>query len=107
MKATVLRASMCAIAAASFAMNLLEAQATTATPRRVYGVVNGPGSRPLDAANVFIIETLEGVVTHDDGRFSIATGATGPVTLIVHRVGLAQQGPRLPAPPTTAREVMP
>jgi hypothetical protein len=40
---------------------------------------------------VFIIETLEGVVTREDGGFTIATNATGPLTLIVRRLGFAEQ----------------
>jgi len=68
----------------------VSSQAATAT-RAVRGIVRAPDARPIDAANVFIIETLEGVVTGDDGRFSIPTSATGPITLIVRRLGFAEQ----------------
>jgi vitamin B12 transporter len=66
------------------------AQATQAS-RVVRGVVRAPDSRPIDAANVFIIETLEGSVTGEDGRFSIPTTASGSLTLIVRRLGFAEQ----------------
>jgi len=74
--------------------NVLGAQASpasTASGRVVRGVVQGPDARPIDAANVFIIETLEGAVTRDDGRFAIPTAATGPLTLVVRRLGFAEQ----------------
>jgi hypothetical protein len=57
----------------------------------VRGVVQGPDARPIDAANVFLIETLEGVVTREDGRFVIPTAGTGPLTLVVRRLGFAEQ----------------
>ncbi|HUQ81540.1 MAG TPA: carboxypeptidase-like regulatory domain-containing protein [Gemmatimonadaceae bacterium] len=59
--------------------------------RTVRGIVEGSDSRPIDAANVFIIETLEGAVTREDGRFAIPTAATGPLTLIVRRLGFTEQ----------------
>jgi len=71
--------------------NVLGAQASAASGRVVRGVVQGPDARPIDAANVFIIETLEGAVTRDDGRFAIPTAATGPLTLVVRRLGFAEQ----------------
>ena len=69
----------------------VEAQTQQAPARTVHGVVRGPGASPIDAANVFIIETLEGAVTRDDGQFSIPTTATGPLTIIVRRLGFAEQ----------------
>jgi hypothetical protein len=75
------------------ARDSLSAQTPSAgtTPRTVRGLVQGPDGRPIDAANVFIIETLEGAVTREDGRFTIPTSATGPLTLIVRRLGFAEQ----------------
>jgi vitamin B12 transporter len=59
--------------------------------RIVRGTVRSSDSRPISAANVFIIETLEGALTGDDGRFSISTGEKGQITLIVKRLGFAEQ----------------
>jgi hypothetical protein len=59
--------------------------------RIVRGVVRAPDSRPITAANVFIIETLEGVLTGEDGRFRISTAEKGSITLIVKRLGVAEQ----------------
>jgi vitamin B12 transporter len=67
----------------------LTAQATPS--RMVRGLVQTPDGRPIEAANVFIIETLEGTVTREDGKFAIPTAATGPLTLIVRRLGFAEQ----------------
>ena len=70
---------------------MLPAQGVATTPTRtVRGVVQTSDARPIDAANVFIIETLEGAVTRDDGRFNITTGATSPLTLIVRRLGFSE-----------------
>ncbi|HEX6051444.1 MAG TPA: carboxypeptidase regulatory-like domain-containing protein, partial [Gemmatimonadaceae bacterium] len=66
------------------------AQASGQLGRTVRGMVQGPDSRPLEAANVFIIETLEGAVTRDDGRFAIRVAVSGPVTLVVRRLGYAE-----------------
>jgi len=82
------------IAASSLVVATTTSLAQTSSvqpPRTVQGVVRGPEARPLDAANVFIIETLEGAVTRDDGRFAIVTSATGPLTLVVRRLGFSEQ----------------
>lgn len=80
------------IVALTVATTALGAQAAAATAvRRLTGVVQGVNARPIDGANVFIIETLEGAVTREDGRFDIPTTATGPLTLIVRRLGFAEQ----------------
>ena len=50
--------------------------------RTVRGIVRAPDSRPVEGANVFIIETLEGVVTREDGRFAIPVAVPGSVTLV-------------------------
>ena len=85
--ANTFRLAVMALLSAIVAAHALAAQTS---PRIVRGVVQGPAARPLDAANVFIIETLEGAVTREDGRFSISTSATGPLTLIVRRLGFAE-----------------
>jgi len=86
-----MKAAMRAACLAVISAGTLTAQSTVATPTRtVRGVVHGADARPLDAANVFLIETLEGVVTHEDGRFAIPTTATGPLTVIVRRLGFTE-----------------
>src|SRR5262245_51399685 len=86
MKAAMLAACLAVLGAGS-----VTAQSSVLAPTRtVRGVVLGPDARPLDAATVFLIETLEGVVTHEDGRFAIPTTATGPLTVIVHRLGFSE-----------------
>ncbi len=59
-----------------------------AEPRFVHGVVIGRGA-PLDGANIFDVETLEGVVTSADGRFAIVVRDTSrrSVHLAARRVG--------------------
>ena len=87
MKVTLLAACLAVMGAGTLA-----AQSSVPIPTRtVRGVVQGPDARPLDAANVFLIETLEGVVTHEDGRFAIPTTATGPLTIIVRRLGFSER----------------
>jgi hypothetical protein len=84
-------ASVVALMVASVATSVLSAQTSPVqAPRVVRGVVQVPGARPLDAAHVFIIESLEGAVTREDGRFAINTSATGPLTLLVRRLGFAE-----------------
>jgi len=86
MKAALLAACIAVVRAGT-----LTAQSALPAPTRtVRGVVNGPDARPLDAANVFIIETLEGVVTREDGRFAIPTSARGSLTVIVRRLGFSE-----------------
>lgn len=66
-------------------------QAAARTSRTIRGLVQASDSRPIESANVFIIETLDGVVTREDGRFAIPTAATGTLTLVVRRLGYAEQ----------------
>jgi hypothetical protein len=53
----------------------------------VRGVVRAPNGTPIGSANVFVLETLDGVLTGDDGRFRITSAIPGDVTLVVKRVG--------------------
>jgi vitamin B12 transporter len=63
----------------------------TGTARMVRGLVRSPDARPIEGANVFVIETLDGVVTREDGRFTIPVTTPGTVTLVVRRLGYAEQ----------------
>ena len=94
-------AGLAALLAVGLAAGPLRPQAPAAG-RVVRGIVRAPDARPIDAANVFIIETLEGAVTREDGRFAIATGETGALTLIVRRLGFAEQRRLIAAGDTAA-----
>lgn len=59
------------------------AQGTTAPIR---GIVLGSGGSPIEGANVFILETLEGVLTGADGRFHLTSSASA-ATLVARRLG--------------------
>lgn len=59
--------------------------------RVVRGVVRASDARPVEGANVFVIETLDGVVTGEDGRFAIPVAVAGDVTLVVRRLGFTEQ----------------
>ena len=59
--------------------------------RIVRGVVRTSDARPIIGANVFVIETLDGVVTGEDGRFAIPVRVLGEVTLVVRRLGFAER----------------
>jgi TonB-dependent receptor-like protein/carboxypeptidase family protein len=74
------------------AIPVLGAQASPAADSTsvLRGVVRMPTGEPIAEANVFLIETLEGVLTRADGRFAISTAATGPATLVIRRLGFTE-----------------
>jgi len=51
------------------------------------GEVRSDAGAPIEGANVFLLETLEGALTGAEGRFVVRTGRTGPATLVVRRIG--------------------
>jgi hypothetical protein len=53
----------------------------------VRGDVRGADGAPIEGANVFLLETLEGALTGADGRFAIRSGRIGPATLVARRIG--------------------
>jgi vitamin B12 transporter len=55
----------------------------------VAGMVLTPDGGPVDGANVFLAETLEGVLTDAQGRFVIRSRHTGAATLVAQRLGMA------------------
>jgi hypothetical protein len=61
---------------------------------------------PVAGANVFILETLDGVLTDSSGRFSIVLGAPLPVTLIVKRLGFEQVSRAITATDTAALAIV-
>src|SRR5688500_15165656 len=73
------------------------AQADSAGTLR--GVVRTDGDAAVEAANVFLLETLEGALSDAEGRFALRTARRGPATLVVRRIGFrsVQMGVTLPA----------
>lgn len=63
------------------------------------GTVQDGDARPLAEANVFLFETLDGVLTDSAGRFAIVTDAPFPLTLVVRRIGYRPAQHLLPSPP--------
>lgn len=63
------------------------AQFAATAPQPIRGTIRGPDGAPIAGANVFLLETLDGMVTGPDGRFDIATAPAGTVTLVVRRLG--------------------
>jgi hypothetical protein len=69
----------------------------------VRGDVRSAEGAPIEGANVFLLETLEGALTGADGRFAVRTGRTGSATLVVRRIGFkpVQLVLTLPTAPVT------
>ncbi len=69
----------------------------------VRGTVRAANGTPIEGANVFLLETLEGALTGADGRFLVRTGHTGIATLVVRRIGFrpAQLDISIPSAPLT------
>jgi hypothetical protein len=61
------------------------------------GVVRASTGAPIEGANVFVLETLDGVLTGADGTFAIRARASANLTLIVRRPGFIEHR-RLVAP---------
>lgn len=53
----------------------------------VHGTVRIADGQPVAGANVFLLETLDGMITAADGRFSIPAPDTTRVTLVVRQLG--------------------
>src|SRR5688500_15396609 len=91
MIAALHRFGVLAVLACSLAGEARAQSSGATSARTVRGLVRSPDARPIEGANVFIIETLDGVVTREDGRFSIPVTTPGAVTLVVRRLGYAEQ----------------
>lgn len=75
-----------ALLAATLVASPVGAQTPTPAARPVRGTVRSPDGAPIVGANVFILETLDGMLTGPDGRFSVAVNLPGSVTLVVKRL---------------------
>ncbi len=64
-----------------------------------------PAGRPVEGANVFLLETLEGDLTGPDGSFVIETERAGPATLVVRHVAYAEQRVEISLPRAEPLEV--
>jgi hypothetical protein len=51
------------------------------------GVVRGTDGAPVQGANTFLLETLEGALTDADGQFALRSAREGVATLVVRRIG--------------------
>lgn len=73
---------------------LLVAAAPAAPPQEPTDLVRGTvimaPAVPVERANVFLLETLEGALTDTAGRFAFRTTHRGPATLIVRGIGLQE-----------------
>lgn len=67
---------------------VLAAQSTAPTipVRTIRGVVRNTADAPIGGANVFVLETLDGTVSGDDGRFTLRVAAD-TTTLVTRRLG--------------------
>ena len=63
---------------------------TPLAAQSVRGVVRTTDGVPISGANVFVLETLEGVLADTAGRFSFVTTARRPLTLLVKRLGFIE-----------------
>src|SRR6476620_6096721 len=55
----------------------------------VRGMVRSADGAPIFAADVFLIETLEGATTDSAGRFAIRTTRHDSTTIVARRIGFA------------------
>jgi len=79
------------VAAASFAV-LLSAGSSPLAAQSVRTTIRGivrSAAGPVPGANVFVLETLDGVLTDTSGAFTIQASAPLPLTLHVKRIGFA------------------
>lgn len=85
-----------ALAACALVPRAATPQPVAASPsqpvRTLSGVVaDAADSTPLEGANVFLLETLEGGLSDALGRFTLRTRWLGPGTLVVRRLGYHQR----------------
>jgi hypothetical protein len=63
------------------------AQAAHTAEAALRGRIVTDAAAPVEGANVFLLETLDGVLTDSAGRFAIRTAHRGVATLVIRRVG--------------------
>ncbi|MGH7554782.1 MAG: TonB-dependent receptor [Longimicrobiales bacterium] len=62
---------------------LVSAASAQRSPEAIQGRVMSDGGGPVGAANVFLLETLEGALTDSTGRFAIRSAIAGEATLVI------------------------
>ncbi|MEA2761011.1 MAG: hypothetical protein QOD47_295 [Gemmatimonadaceae bacterium] len=68
------------------ASNIVGAQSADSV-RLVRGTVRANDRSPINGADVFLLETLEGATTDSAGHFTIRTAQRGSATLVARRIG--------------------
>lgn len=91
---------VCSLVALSLLLCAPLARAQTVPGGVLRGEVRDRTGAPVPGANVFLLETLDGVLTNDDGGFAIRTGHEGVATLAVRRIGFRPFQRRLVLPTT-------
>src|SRR5262249_28398289 len=71
------------------ALHPIPGQLPASPAHTLRGVVTSVQGTGIAGANVFLLETLDGVVSDADGRFVVRTAADGHVTLVARHVGFA------------------
>jgi TonB-dependent receptor-like protein/carboxypeptidase-like protein len=69
------------------------------------GVVRAANGTAVEAANVFLLETLEGALTDTEGRFALRTARRGPASLVVRRIGFRSVQLQITLPATPPIEI--
>jgi hypothetical protein len=70
------------------------------------GVVKTIAGVPVFGANVFLLETLEGVLTDSAGQFSFRTRERGTVTLVARHIGFRPETRLIPGDTADAVELL-
>jgi len=79
----------------------MSASAAAQTPvHTLRGIVRADDGRPVRGVNVFLLETLDGDLSGEDGRFAFDTRASGPVTLVTIRDGYRESRSSIRVPLT-------
>src|SRR5688572_32481732 len=69
------------------------------------GVVHTADGHPVESANVFVLETLDGTLADSRGRFTIRTTYRGPATVVVRRIGFRPKQLSVTLPATAPLEI--
>lgn len=73
------------------ALTLGQQAISQAPTGRISGLVTGDGGRPLEGAQIVVLGTRAGVLTRLDGRYTLASVATGTRTIRASMLGFAPQ----------------
>ena len=79
--------------------------ASQASADTLSGVIRSEEGLPIDGANVFLLETLEGAVTDSAGHFRFRTRHRGSAMLIVRRIGYEERRAEVSLPLSEPLEI--